>query len=73
VMSKNAAEQCCLFSRASFIFCTIRCVYSIVECLCQKPNWWLGISLSISIIGRSLVKSRFSKILDAIGRRLIGR
>jgi hypothetical protein len=41
------------------------CVCSIVECLCRKPNWWLGISLFISIVGRSLVKrilQRFWKI-----------
>jgi hypothetical protein len=44
-----------------------------VGCLCQKPNWWLGIRLLFSIIGRSLFKRSFSKVLDTMGRRLIGR
>jgi hypothetical protein len=34
----NSAKQYCLFSTASFVFCTIRCVCSVVECLSLKPN-----------------------------------
>jgi hypothetical protein len=37
-MTKNAAEQYCFRSTASFIRCTILCVWSIVECLCLKPK-----------------------------------
>jgi hypothetical protein len=38
-MSKNAAEQYCLFSRALIILCMIRCVCSILEC--QTDDWVL--------------------------------
>jgi hypothetical protein len=43
-MSKNAAEQYCLFSKASFILCMIWCVYFIVEYLkawSQTDDWVL--------------------------------
>jgi hypothetical protein len=59
-MSENAAEQYCLFSRASFILRTIRCVCSIVEFLCLNLDWWLNIKLLF-------------KILDRMGKGLIGR
>jgi hypothetical protein len=61
-MSKNAAEQYCLFSRTSFILHIIRCVCSIVECLCLKPNRRLDINPLLSTIGRSLLKGAVQKL-----------
>jgi hypothetical protein len=51
----------------------MRCVSSIVECLCLKPNWWLGINLLFSIIGRRRSNRSFSKTLDITGKRLMGQ
>jgi hypothetical protein len=54
--------------------CTFRCVYSIVECLCGKPNWWLGISLFVfffSITGRSIVKRSFQRLFIQWGGDLL--
>jgi hypothetical protein len=53
-------------SRASFIFFTSRCVCSIVECLCLKPNWWFSINTLFSAIGRSLSKRILPQTLDTI-------
>jgi hypothetical protein len=70
-MSKKAAEQYWLVSIASFILCTMRCICSIVECLCLKPNWWLGINLLFTTTGRGHFKMSFSKTLDIMGKRLM--
>jgi hypothetical protein len=44
------------FQELPSVIRTIRCVCSIVECLCLKLNWWLGINLLFPTIERSLFK-----------------
>jgi hypothetical protein len=71
-MSEKAAEQYWLVSNAAFVPCTMQCVYSIVECLCLKPNWWLGTNLLLSTVERRCCKRSFSETLDVMGKRLMG-
>jgi hypothetical protein len=36
-------------------------VSSVVECICRKPNWWLGISLFFRLLGRALLRGDFQR------------
>ena len=45
----------------------------MVPCLFLNPNWWDDIRLLSCIVGVSRLSSIFSRILDRIGRRLIGQ
>jgi hypothetical protein len=47
--------------------------FSIVECLCLKSNWLLGINLLFLNIGWKRFKRSFSKTFDITGKRLMGR
>jgi hypothetical protein len=58
-MSRKAAEQYCLDSSASFIACTMRCVWCMVECPCRKPNWWSGSNFIFCTMWRRRSRSFF--------------
>jgi len=45
----------------------------MVPCFFLNPNWWDGIRLLSSIMGVSRCVSIFSRILDRIGWKLLGR
>ena len=73
LISMKAAEQYRLFSKLLWILLTNRWACSTVLCFLLNKNWWEGISLLSSMMGVSRWSSIFYRILDRIGRRLIGR
>ena len=71
-MSIKRAVQYSLFSSATIISFISLCIYSIVECLFLKPNWWSGIRFFVSIIVFIRPYIISSSILENTGSSDIG-
>jgi hypothetical protein len=70
--SKKTAGQYCWSSCALFIISVRRWHCCIVECAFRKPNWCRGIHAWKCVSLYIILSRSFSKILDIIGKSLIG-
>jgi hypothetical protein len=71
VMSRNATEQYCLFSKVPRMISVILWTWLMVVCCCRNPNWWSRRIRFSTSIGRSILSIVISKILLIIGSKPI--